>query len=106
MKQSFWRNKSVVLTGHTGFKGGWLAIGFLLGAKVHGFSLPPLKKPNFFSETRLQDIIETSTFGDIRNTDEMSRFPLSKQARNYFSSCCTAFSFEVYKDPSRPFHPM
>ena len=42
MNTSFWKDKTVFLTGHTGFKGGWLAHWLvMLGAKVHGFSLNP-----------------------------------------------------------------
>ena len=104
MKQSFWRNKSVVLTGHTGFKGGWLAHWLsVLGAKVHGFSLPPLNKPNFFSETRLQDIIETSTFGDIRNTDEMSDFLYQSQPEIIFHLAAQPLVLESYKEPVETF---
>jgi len=39
---SFWENRRVFLTGHTGFKGAWLALWLTeLGAKVTGFALPP-----------------------------------------------------------------
>ena len=45
----FWRDKSVFLTGHTGFKGGWMAMWLTkMGAKVHGYSLEPPTTPNFF----------------------------------------------------------
>lgn len=64
----FWPDRSVFLTGHTGFKGGWIALWLAnLGAKVHGFSLPPPTKPSFFEETRLQSRLESSTIGDIRD---------------------------------------
>ena len=40
MDKSFWHNKVVLITGHTGFKGSWLTLWLLmLGAKVNGFSL-------------------------------------------------------------------
>lgn len=42
---SFWRNKKVFITGHTGFKGSWLLIFLnILGAKLYGYSLKPEKK--------------------------------------------------------------
>jgi CDP-glucose 4,6-dehydratase len=38
----FWKDKSVFLTGHTGFKGGWLSLWLnSLGAQVHGYALSP-----------------------------------------------------------------
>ena len=53
MKSDFWANKTVALTGHTGFKGGWLAhFLFSLGAKVYGFSLPPSKQTNFMKRLK------------------------------------------------------
>ena len=52
---NFWRNQNVFLTGHTGFKGGWLAIWLTyLGANVYGYSLNPSTDPNFFSQTNLR----------------------------------------------------
>ena len=64
----FWRERSVFLTGHTGFKGGWIAHWLVhLGARVHGFSLAPSTTPNFYTETKLSALLETSKIGDIRN---------------------------------------
>ena len=50
MKNSFWKNKKVFITGHTGFKGSWLVLILNhLGAKVSGYALDPISKPNFFA---------------------------------------------------------
>jgi CDP-glucose 4,6-dehydratase len=47
--RSFWAGKRVFLTGHTGFKGGWLALWLqTLGAKVYGYALEPPTQPNLF----------------------------------------------------------
>jgi CDP-glucose 4,6-dehydratase len=63
-----WRARSVLLTGHTGFKGGWLAAWLnRLGARVHGYALPPETEPNLFSVARLADECAASTFGDVRD---------------------------------------
>ena len=45
INQVFWKNKKVLITGHTGFKGAWISL-FLneLGAKVTGYALKPKKK--------------------------------------------------------------
>jgi CDP-glucose 4,6-dehydratase len=64
----FWKDKSVFITGHTGFKGGWLALWLSsLGAKVTGFSLDPVITPNFYTVTNINDVIFKSIIGDIRN---------------------------------------
>ena len=73
IKGSFWKNKSVFLTGHTGFKGGWLAHWLaMLGAKVHGFSLDPCSGPSFYEVTNLKERIFCSTIGDIRDFEKVS----------------------------------
>jgi CDP-glucose 4,6-dehydratase len=68
--RSFWESKSVFVTGHTGFKGGWLSL-FLkfLGAKVHGYSLAPITDPSFFELTSLEQKIDSSDLADVCNLD-------------------------------------
>ena len=64
MKSDFWNGKKVFLTGHTGFKGGWISLWLShLGAKVYGYSLKPPTRPNFFEVTfnrSTPNLIETS----------------------------------------------
>ena len=55
MKIKFWKNKKVLVIGHTGFKGGWLTMVLnLLGAKVYGISLYPKNSPNFYNLLNLK----------------------------------------------------
>ena len=57
-KPEFWHGKRVLLTGHTGFKGGWLALWLhRLGANVSGISLEPHTSPSLFSLLNLDDIM-------------------------------------------------
>jgi CDP-glucose 4,6-dehydratase len=72
MNRDFWRDRSVFLTGHTGFKGGWLALLLSeLGARVHGYSLDPSTNPSFFVETELFDRLNQCTTGDIRDLSKL-----------------------------------
>ena len=49
MTPEFWSGRNVLVTGHTGFKGGWLSLWLQrLGAKVAGYSLPAPTRPSFF----------------------------------------------------------
>ena len=68
MNQKFWKNKNVLITGHTGFKGGWLTVILnLLGAKVYGIALDPESKPNFFNLLKLKKYLERDIRGNIEN---------------------------------------
>lgn len=63
----FWSGKRVLLTGHSGFKGGWLALWLeRLGARVTGLSLPPETTPSLFETARIARSLD-SRFGDIRD---------------------------------------
>ncbi|MDI7260431.1 MAG: CDP-glucose 4,6-dehydratase, partial [Thermodesulfobacteriota bacterium] len=56
MFNNIYKNKRVFVTGHTGFKGSWLAIWLReLGAQVIGFSLDPPSEPNNFTACSLKD---------------------------------------------------
>jgi CDP-glucose 4,6-dehydratase len=62
-----WENRRVFLTGHTGFKGGWLALWLAkLGANVRGYALDPCTEPNLFTVANVGSVIEDIR-GDIRN---------------------------------------
>jgi len=66
--QEFWRGKRVFITGHTGFKGGWLTLWLAsMGAKVHGYALAPPTEPNLFTAANLQARLACTTIADIRD---------------------------------------
>ena len=70
----FWSGKRVFLTGHTGFKGGWIGHWLSeLGAMVYGYALGPPTKPNFFSETQLNQRLSGSTTGDLNDYTSIVR---------------------------------
>jgi CDP-glucose 4,6-dehydratase len=68
---AFWRGRSVFLTGHTGFVGGWLAFWLLeMGARITGYSQHPPTVPNLFESTRL-DAEVPWTRGDVRDASRL-----------------------------------
>ncbi len=67
INQSFWKNRRVFITGHTGFKGGWLSLWLkMMGAELCGYSLAPTSTPNLFDVTRVNSKMN-SIIGDIRD---------------------------------------
>lgn len=70
---SFWKNKKVLVTGHTGFKGSWLCLWLRkLGAEVIGYALNPPTQPSLFHIGNIdQDI--SSIIGDIRDYDHLMK---------------------------------
>lgn len=63
----FWRDKHILLTGHTGFKGGWLSLWLqAMGAKLHGLALNPPTTPALFYEAKVGAGMQ-NTIGDIRD---------------------------------------
>ena len=64
---AFWAGKSVLLTGHTGFKGGWAALWLTrMGARVTGLALPPDQTPALFDQARVGEGV-TSHLTDLRD---------------------------------------
>ncbi|MGW8228936.1 MAG: CDP-glucose 4,6-dehydratase [Gammaproteobacteria bacterium] len=67
MDKAFWQGRRVLLTGHTGFKGGWIALWLQqMGAQVTGFALPAPTEPSLFNEADIAAGM-SSVIGDIRD---------------------------------------
>ena len=67
VNEQSWPGRRVLVTGHTGFKGGWLSLWLHeMGAKVCGFALAPPTDPSFFVQTRLGDLLR-NVEGDVRD---------------------------------------
>jgi CDP-glucose 4,6-dehydratase len=68
MTPNFWADKRVFLTGHTGFKGAWLAIWLeQIGARVAGYSLDPPSQPNLFEVAKVGTVLAKHWHADVRD---------------------------------------
>lgn len=89
-QSGFWNNKNVLLTGHTGFKGSWLALWLhQMGAKVTGYALPAPTEPSLFECARISEIVN-SHIGDIRDF---------KKFKNVFEATCPEIVIHMAAQP-------
>lgn len=99
MDLSFYKNKSVLVTGHTGFKGAWLCnILNMAGAKVTGYALEPPTYHNLFSITNIESEIY-SIIGDIRNLDNLQRVFKEVNPEIVFHLAAQPLVRESYREP-------
>lgn len=74
MFKGIYKGKRVFLTGHTGFKGSWLALWLTsLGAEVCGYSLAPNTEPSMFKVLNITDKIAKSVIGDILDEELLNK---------------------------------
>lgn len=101
---NFWANKKVFITGHTGFKGAWLATALLMkGAKVHGYALPPASKDGIFSANKLSAKFESSEYDDILNFQVLKRAIDTCKPEVVFHLAAQPLVRAGYKDPVTTF---
>ena len=99
----FWRDKKVLITGHTGFKGGWLTILLKsLGAKVSGISLTPANYPNLFELGGIKDLC-ASFYCDISNAKELHGLINVIQPEIVFHLAAQAIVQASYIQPANTF---
>jgi CDP-glucose 4,6-dehydratase len=98
---SFWRDRRVLLTGHTGFKGAWLTVLLdSLGAKVSGYSSGTLTKPSFFEICSLEKLLEHSFEADIRDQSALQKCLSITQPEIIIHGAAQALVRESYLNPS------
>ena len=99
LSKSFFQGKKVLLTGHTGFKGSWLALWLdRLGAEVTGISLPPHTEPNLFSLASIEDLCD-SHFCDIRDSAALDTLIQQAQPEIVFHLAAQPLVRTSYLDP-------
>ena len=95
----FFKGKKIFITGHTGFKGSWLAyILYLSGAKVAGYSLKPKNKVDNFYLLKLDKKIQ-NYFGDVRDEKNLSKKIKEFKPDIIFHLAAQALVKESYKNP-------
>ena len=97
---SFWKNKKVLITGHTGFKGSWLSIALSdLGARLYGYSLKVKNKNQIFSLLKLENLFVKSMYGDVRDLTKLKKFVKISKPEIVFHLAAQPLVRESYMKP-------
>ena len=100
---AFWRGRKVLLTGHTGFKGSWLALWLKrLGAEVTGYALPPPTEPNLFALSAGAGV-DHDVKGDLRDLDALAACVAEYRPEVVFHMGAQALVRRAYRDPVETF---
>lgn len=99
MFKNLYKNKKVLITGHTGFKGSWLTLWLTrLGAKVIGISIDVPTEPSLFNDLKLANKIVDYRC-DIRNFDEIKKIIIKEKPDFIFHMAAQPIVSESYIDP-------
>ena len=103
MFQGAYAGRTVWLSGHTGFKGSWLAHWLLeLGARVHGFSLPPPTEPALFDQLSLSNRLDHE-LGDVRDASSVARSIAKAQPDYVFHLAAQPLVRHSYAEPVKTY---
>jgi CDP-glucose 4,6-dehydratase len=101
INSEFWNGRSVFLTGHTGFKGGWLAVWLhRLGAVIHGYALDPPTRPSLFEAAAIHSLLATDTRADLADAAALQMAVRTARPEIIFHLAAQPLVRASYQDPA------
>lgn len=98
--KNFWKNKKVLITGHTGFKGAWMSLILAkLGSKIFGYSLKPNKNQVLYKSFNLKKKLYHSTFADILDRKKLKKVIDEFKPEIVFHFAAQPLVIDSYKYP-------
>lgn len=102
--EDIFHGKSVLVTGHTGFKGSWLCLWLSkLGAKVHGYSLPPGTDPSHYTEARIHELLASEYLGNICDKSVFTEYTHEVKPDCIFHLAAQPIVLRSYQKPVETF---
>ncbi len=96
-----WARRRVLLTGHTGFKGAWLALWLTeLGASVHGLSGPPPSELLLYEQARVRERLDGESVVDVRDAGALARAVAAARPDVVFHLAAQAIVRRALIDPA------
>ena len=103
LKDNFWKNKRILITGHTGFKGSWLSIWLrMLGAEITGYSLQPENTSDNFVLTNMKEHLNHNV-ADIRDFEKLSKVFAESKPEIVFHLAAQPLVLKSYSYPKQTF---
>ena len=105
IKDSFYKGRRILVTGHTGFMGSWLTKWLtMLGSDVCGYALDPPTQPNLYDVLNLTKEISSDIRSDINDTESLKKTILDFQPEIVFHLAAQPIVLESYNNPLETFH--
>ena len=99
INKNFWKKKNILITGHTGFKGGWLSVLLkLLGSNIYGYALSPVGKNNFFNSVNIKKIFKKDFRNNILNLNHLKKCIKNSNAEIIFHLAAQSSVVESFKN--------
>ena len=103
INKKFWKGKRVLVTGHTGFKGGWLSLWLQdLEANVVGYALEPDTKPSLYTEALVYENM-VSVHDDIKNVVKLKSIFNKHKPEIVFHLAAQSLVLDSYENPSETY---
>jgi CDP-glucose 4,6-dehydratase len=100
MTPTFWAGKRVLITGRTGFKGGWLSLWLQqLGAEIVGYALEPPTQPSLFELAQVGQGMRESVLGDVRDLAHLQAVIARYRPEIVFHLAAQALVRDAYQFP-------
>ena len=101
MKNNFWKNKTVFITGHTGFKGSWLTLVLKnFSANIYGYGLNPITNPNFFDGLKLGNLLNDDLRENILDYKKLVKAITKAKPDILFHLAAQSSVLESYNNPT------